>query len=55
MYKHLHADVKQTIATTISLPKTEVYFDEIQALLTPDTAQTREDIENIKLVARFQL
>jgi hypothetical protein len=55
MYKHLNADVKQTIASAISLPKTEVFFDEIQVLLTPDTAQTRSDIENIKLVSSYQL
>ncbi|NHC37987.1 2'-5' RNA ligase family protein [Scytonema millei] len=55
MYKHLDADVKQSIASTISLPKTEVFFDEIQVLLTPDTAQTREDIENIKSIISYQL
>jgi len=55
MYKHLDADIKQTIASTISLPRAEVFFDEIQVLLTPNTAQTREDIENIKLVINYQL
>ena len=55
MYKHLNADVKQTIASTISLPRTEVFFDEIQVLLTPNTAQTQADIENIKSVISYQL
>jgi 2'-5' RNA ligase superfamily len=55
IYKHLNADVKQTIASTISLPRTEVFFDEIQVLLTPNTAQTQADIENIKLVISYQL
>jgi hypothetical protein len=55
MYKHLDADVKQTIAATIYLPRTEVFFDEIQVLLTPNTAQTREDIENIKSVISYPL
>jgi len=55
MYKHLNADVKQTIASTISLPRTEVFFDEIQVLLTPNTAQTQADIENIRSVISYQL
>ena len=55
MYKHLNADVKQTIAATISLPRAEVLFDEIQVLLTPDTAQTQTDIESIKTVISYRL
>jgi hypothetical protein len=55
MYKHLDADVKQSIAATISLPRTEVFFDEIQVLLTPDTAQSQADIENITSVISCQL
>lgn len=55
MYKHLSADVKQTVASTISLPRTEVFFDEVQVLLTPSTAQSQRDIENIESVISYQL
>lgn len=55
MYKHLNADMKQSIVSTISLPRTEVFFDEIQVLLTPNTAQTQADIENIRSVITDRL
>lgn len=55
MYNHVGEAVKQRLAQTIHLSRTQVLFDEIQVLLTPDTAQTRSDIENLKLIWRKKI
>jgi hypothetical protein len=42
--------IKQGLMTRVNLQKTEVFFDEVQAIATSDTVQNREDVESWKVI-----
>lgn len=50
IYKHLNELIKQGLMTRVNLQKTEVFFDEVQAIATSDTVQNREDVESWKVI-----
>lgn len=46
IYQDLSESVKQHLITSIHLPQTEIFFDEVKAISTPSKVQRREDVEN---------
>jgi 2'-5' RNA ligase len=55
IYKQMSAKEKQQIATTIRLPASTVFFDEVSAVATSNTTQTREDVESWKVICSKKL
>lgn len=45
IYQHIDREIKKDIITSISLQKSEVFFDEVKAVLTPEKVQKGEDVE----------
>ncbi|HAG83677.1 MAG TPA: cyclic phosphodiesterase-like protein [Cyanobacteria bacterium UBA12227] len=50
IYKHLSEEIKIDLANSIKLPKSEVFFNEVRAISTPNQTQNREDVENWKVI-----
>lgn len=50
IYKHLNEVIKQGLMTRLSLPKSVVFFDEVQAIATSSIVQSREDVESWKVI-----
>jgi hypothetical protein len=50
-------EIKKKLTTSLTLPKSEVLFDQFMAISSPERTQTREDVEswNIICVRKFQL
>ena len=55
IYKHLNEVIKQGLMTRLSLPKSEVLFDEVQVIVTSDKVQDREDVESWKIIYTTKL
>ncbi|HEY9845090.1 MAG TPA: hypothetical protein V6D03_02735 [Candidatus Caenarcaniphilales bacterium] len=45
IYQHLDQEIKHSLMTSLTLPKTEVFFNEVRAILTPEEVQRREEVE----------
>lgn len=50
IYQNLNEDSKKKLITQISLPKSEVLFNEVRVISTPNQVATREDVEMWKLL-----
>ncbi len=50
IYQHLSEEIKKNLTTSMSLPKTEVFFNEVRAITTSERAQKREDVESWKVI-----
>lgn len=50
IYQNLNEDSKKKLITQISLPKSEVLFNEVRVISTASKVETREDVENWKLL-----
>ena len=50
IYKHLSEVIKQGLMTNLSLPRSEIFFDEVQAIATSDKVQDREDVESWEVI-----
>ncbi len=50
IYKHLSQEIKIDLANSIKLPKSEIFFDKVSAIYTPNQTQKREDVENWKVI-----
>ena len=55
IYQHLREEIKKNLTTSISLPKSEVFFNEVRAISTPEKVQGREDVENWKVICNRKL
>lgn len=55
IYQNLNEEIKKNIITSITLPKFEVGFDEVQAILTPEKVQKRENVESWKVICTRKL
>ena len=54
IYQYLNEEIKKNIIASIKLP-TEVYFDEVRAILTLEKVQKREDVESWKVICTRKL
>jgi hypothetical protein len=43
-------ETKKNLTTSLRLPKSEVFFDEVRAISTPERVQKREDVESWKVI-----
>ncbi len=50
IYQYLSEEIKKDLTASISLPKSEVFFNEVRAISTPEPVQKREDVENWKVI-----
>ncbi|MEO8892486.1 MAG: cyclic phosphodiesterase-like protein [Coleofasciculaceae cyanobacterium] len=50
IYQHLNEEIKKELITKISLPKSEVLFNEVRVISTSHKVETREDVEMWKLL-----
>lgn len=57
IYQQMSEEIKKKLTTSLTLPKSEVLFDQFMAISSPERTQTREDVEswNIICVRKFQL
>jgi len=55
IYQHLTEDIKKKLITKISLPQSEVLFNEVRVISTASKVETREDVENWQLIYRKNL
>ncbi|HBB35057.1 MAG TPA: cyclic phosphodiesterase-like protein [Cyanobacteria bacterium UBA8803] len=55
IYKQMSEETQKYLVTSITLPKSEVFFNEVQAILAPNKTQTREDVESWKVLYKTQL
>lgn len=54
IYKHLNEEIKKELATSIKIPS-EVFFDEVRAISTPEKVHKREDVESWKVISTRKL
>lgn len=50
IYKQMSAETKKKLVNSLSLPKTEVLFDEVTAISSSERVQRREDVESWKVI-----
>jgi 2'-5' RNA ligase len=50
IYKQMSEETKKNLTTSLTLPKSEVFFDEVRAISTPEKIQKREDVESWKVI-----
>ncbi len=50
IYKQMSEETKKNLTTSLTLPKSEVFFDEVRAISTPQRVQKREDVESWKVI-----
>jgi hypothetical protein len=50
IYQYLTEEIKKKLITKISLPKSEILFNEVRVISTPSKVETREDVEVWKLL-----
>jgi 2'-5' RNA ligase len=50
IYKQMSEETKKNLTTSLTLPKSEVFFDEVRAISTPERVQKREDVESWKVI-----
>ena len=55
IYKQMNEETKKNINASLSLPKSEIVFDEVRAISTSETVQTREDVESWKEICISKL
>jgi len=55
IYQHLSEEIKKKLMTSISLPKSEVFFNEVRAISTSEKVQGREDVESWKVICNRKL
>lgn len=55
IYQNLNEEIKKNIITSIRLPKSEVFFDEVRAISTPEKVQKRENVESWKVISTRKL
>lgn len=55
IYQHLSEEIKKNLMTSISLPRSEVFFNEVRAISTPEKVQGREDVESWKVICNRKL
>jgi hypothetical protein len=48
-------ETKKNLVTSLSLPKSEVFFDEVSAILASERVQEREDVESWKVISTRKL
>ena len=56
IYKQMSEETKENLTNSLTLPKSEVLFDQVMAISSPERTQTREDVEswNVICVMKFQ-
>ncbi len=55
IYKQMSEEIKKNLATSINLPKSEVFFNEVQAISTSESVEKREDVESWKVICTNKL
>ena len=50
IYKTMCEPEQRRLVTTLRLPSDTIFFDEVCAMATPNATQTREDVENWKVL-----
>jgi hypothetical protein len=55
IYKRMSEETKKNLVTSLSLPKSEVFFDEVSAILASERVQEREDVESWKVISTRKL
>lgn len=45
IYQHLDQAIQTKLATELVIPYTQVFFDEVRAISTPEPVRSREDVE----------
>ena len=50
LYKTMCEPEQRRLVTTLRLPSDTIFFDEVCAMATPNATQTREDVENWKVL-----
>jgi hypothetical protein len=55
LYKHLSVHEKHQLATTIQLPTSEIFFDEVWANASAGATRTAEDVRRWEIVGRQRL
>ncbi|MEQ8958929.1 MAG: cyclic phosphodiesterase-like protein [Coleofasciculus sp. C2-GNP5-27] len=45
IYQHLDQAIQKKLATELVIPYTQVFFDEVRAISTPEPVRSREDVE----------
>lgn len=55
IYKHLDPVNQESIIKQLKLQKTEIFFNEISAILTPEKVQTQADVESWKVICKKNL
>jgi 2'-5' RNA ligase len=50
IYKQMSEVTKKNLTAALSLPKSEVVFDEVSAISSPERTQGREDVESWKVI-----
>ena len=50
IYKQMSEVTKKNLIASLSLPKSEVVFDEVSAISSPERTQGREDVESWKVI-----
>ena len=51
MYKEMDEETKRRLASSITLPFTEVTFDNVKAIISPAEIKSRQDVEAWRVVA----
>jgi 2'-5' RNA ligase len=55
IYQHFNEETKQQLITKMSLPKSEILFNQIRVISTSNTVETREDVESWQLICQKSL
>jgi 2'-5' RNA ligase len=55
IYKEMDEETKRGLASSITLPFTEVTFDNVKAIISPGEIKSREDVEAWRVVAEQTL
>lgn len=51
IYKQMNEETKKKLTASLTLPKSEVFFDEVQAISTSERVIEREDVESWKVIS----
>ncbi len=55
IYQQMSESTKKNLTTSLILPKSEVYFNEVTAISTPERVQKREDVDIWKVISTKKL
>jgi len=55
IYTRLHETIKKNLINSLSLNKSEVFFNEVRAISTPALIEAREDVESWKIICSRKL